>query len=350
MSAISLYYPGLLGPDVPLEQLPHSEWPDCDQFIHLCKFLTHGRQQRLPACSIEARMLQGLGVQFDLHRDVPLAHFRARHLPQQPGDTQLWCLDPVFIQIDQEEAVLLGNVQLQLDEYEARHVIDDLNAHLADEQLRVHYVKPHQWLLEGNLQLQTHSLNDVMLQNIEHHQPQGRDERRWRKLINEIQMLLHAHPVNHAREQRGDPGINSVWLWGGAHSSKQHGYEAIIDMVYCDEDYVHDLAMVCDIKHKALPIHIDENILQYDSSLFIFTDQMVAIRHRDVYGWFEHLRRLDRQVLAPLMTFLEQGKLASLTIYSDTVSITLTKKMLGQWWKRRRPFSKGMLKLRTNYA
>jgi hypothetical protein len=33
--------------------------------------------------------------------------------------------------------------------------------------------------------------------------------------MNEIQMLLHDHPVNRAREADGKWPINSVWFWGG---------------------------------------------------------------------------------------------------------------------------------------
>lgn len=40
--------------------------------------------------------------------------------------------------------------------------------------------------------------------------------RSWRKRVNEIQMAWHDHPVNQARELRGLPPINSVWLYGGA--------------------------------------------------------------------------------------------------------------------------------------
>jgi hypothetical protein len=32
--------------------------------------------------------------------------------------------------------------------------------------------------------------------------------------MNEIQMLLHEHPVNEARASRREPTINSLWLWG----------------------------------------------------------------------------------------------------------------------------------------
>jgi hypothetical protein len=33
-------------------------------------------------------------------------------------------------------------------------------------------------------------------------------------LLTEIQMLLHGHAVNEAREARGEPAVNSLWLWG----------------------------------------------------------------------------------------------------------------------------------------
>jgi hypothetical protein len=32
--------------------------------------------------------------------------------------------------------------------------------------------------------------------------------------MNEIQMLLHEHPVNDVRQRRGRPVINSLWFWG----------------------------------------------------------------------------------------------------------------------------------------
>lgn len=42
--------------------------------------------------------------------------------------------------------------------------------------------------------------------------PHGNDLKRWQKLLTELQMLLHAHPVNATRAQRGARPINSLWL------------------------------------------------------------------------------------------------------------------------------------------
>jgi hypothetical protein len=45
--------------------------------------------------------------------------------------------------------------------------------------------------------------------------PRGADEVRWRKLLTEIQIEWHAHPVNAAREARGQRSANGLWLHGG---------------------------------------------------------------------------------------------------------------------------------------
>jgi hypothetical protein len=46
--------------------------------------------------------------------------------------------------------------------------------------------------------------------------PQDPSLKNWRKLVNEIQMVWHDHPVNERRAELGQPPINSVWLFGGA--------------------------------------------------------------------------------------------------------------------------------------
>jgi hypothetical protein len=42
--------------------------------------------------------------------------------------------------------------------------------------------------------------------------------RPWRRLLNEIQMVWHDHPVNDERAARGRPPVNGLWLYGGARS------------------------------------------------------------------------------------------------------------------------------------
>jgi hypothetical protein len=44
--------------------------------------------------------------------------------------------------------------------------------------------------------------------------PTGRDAQRIRRLMNEMQMLLHAHDCNETRTALGQQAANAVWLWG----------------------------------------------------------------------------------------------------------------------------------------
>ena len=45
--------------------------------------------------------------------------------------------------------------------------------------------------------------------------PEHAEARRWRRVLNELQVMLHNNRVNATRAGRGLPQINSVWLWGG---------------------------------------------------------------------------------------------------------------------------------------
>src|SRR5262249_30087902 len=45
-----------------------------------------------------------------------------------------------------------------------------------------------------------------------HEAHSGERSRAWMKLQNEVQMAWFEHPVNEAREARGLPAVNSIWL------------------------------------------------------------------------------------------------------------------------------------------
>ena len=62
--------------------------------------------------------------------------------------------------------------------------------------------------------LATASLDRVIGRNIDAWLPRQPEAKRLRRLQNEVQMLLHRHPVNEAREAAGALPVNSFWLSG----------------------------------------------------------------------------------------------------------------------------------------
>lgn len=356
MSTCTIYYPGLLGPDVPLNELKRAEWPDINATKNLSKlfssptFFSAGHKiQPLTKLSIEARILECLDVSCSSEADLPVGYFRS--VKHGLSAESVWCLDPVHVQIDRDEAVLVANESLCLEESEARSLIDALNQHFEQDGLRILYHTQHQWLVLGDIGLQTHSLSDAMFRNIDDYQPTGKDETKWRAIINEVQMLLHGHPINEKRADQGGVTANSVWIWGGG---KYKTADSSLDLVLSDELLAKDVAncngIICDL----MPSKLDSADLINKDSLLIFTEQMKAVRQNDVFAWFEYLLRFDHDVLAPLFELLQRGELDSLIIKSDTVAITMTRKDLkGRLWRlfeKENAFELGVKRFRTKYG
>jgi len=60
--------------------------------------------------------------------------------------------------------------------------------------------------------------DDVLGDDLMQHLPRGSNERQWRYLLNEAQVILHNHPLNAARAARGRIPANSLWFWGAGAS------------------------------------------------------------------------------------------------------------------------------------
>jgi 2,3-bisphosphoglycerate-independent phosphoglycerate mutase len=56
--------------------------------------------------------------------------------------------------------------------------------------------------------------HDLTGQSIEGHLPRGEGQEELIRLMNDSQLLLKQQPVNRARERKGEPAANSIWLWG----------------------------------------------------------------------------------------------------------------------------------------
>ena len=54
----------------------------------------------------------------------------------------------------------------------------------------------------------------VLGDDLARHLPAGENERQWRHLLNEAQVILHNHAINERRACEGKAPANSLWFWG----------------------------------------------------------------------------------------------------------------------------------------
>ncbi len=129
--------------------------------------------------------------------------------------TQPWLRsDPVYLHADPNKVLVQGRVRL--DSGEAEGLLATLNTEFPELGFR-RGRDPARWYVRqpeevsgvapSRLWLHGRSLTPFM--------PQGAAGRQWRRYLNDIQMVLHAHPINEARAARGELPLNAVWWFGG---------------------------------------------------------------------------------------------------------------------------------------
>ena len=110
---------------------------------------------------------------------------------------------------------------LQLTDAEARALCDTCSEHLRAEDIDLTFVDAHRWLISCNhpVNVLTERPDWLIGENLRPNLPRGTDARLVERWMNELQMLLYTHPVNIAREDRGLPPVNVIWLWGFSSTS-----------------------------------------------------------------------------------------------------------------------------------
>lgn len=141
---------------------------------------------------------------------------QADGLPKAPADHGWGLLTPTHWQAGSDRIVLLDPARLRLDEGESRALWQALRPLFADDGWAWHWGAPLRWYAThpSLASLKTASLDRVVGRAIDAWLPDRRAGAPVRRLQSEAQMLLHTHPVNAAREARGELPVNSFWLSG----------------------------------------------------------------------------------------------------------------------------------------
>ncbi|MEO5830230.1 MAG: phosphoglycerate mutase [Rhodanobacter sp.] len=150
--------------------------------------------------------------------DLPAAAITRQFLAGDAGE-QLWLsADPAWVQPDMNGVRLLACGRMQLDMDAAQALAEPLRAVFEEAGMQVEVSTPDHWHLRlpaGTALPEFAAPAQALGEDLSQHLPQGPQGRRWRVLLNEIQVQLHQHPLNAQRQARGLSPVNSLWLWGG---------------------------------------------------------------------------------------------------------------------------------------
>ena len=125
--------------------------------------------------------------------------------------------DPAFALADAVTGRLMACGDLGLAQVESDELARALRPLFGDAGFPLEAPTPSRWYLRcpPDARLPQFPSPDAALgDDLMRHLPTGDNERQWRRLFNEAQVILHNHPVNARRVQRGVMPANTLWFWG----------------------------------------------------------------------------------------------------------------------------------------
>jgi hypothetical protein len=161
---------------------------------------------------LASAMLSALGVP----ATTPVAPLAAYGAGIDTGNEYVLIADPVLLAADRDSVVLVTRI-IDIEEAESAMLLSTLNEHFAEDGVRFVAPRADAWfiVMQHGPPTRVAATDVVRGRSVFTFLPKGDDARVLRRWQNEMQMLLHEHPVNARREKRGAMPVTGVWFWGG---------------------------------------------------------------------------------------------------------------------------------------
>ncbi|MFM1885110.1 MAG: hypothetical protein RL026_267 [Pseudomonadota bacterium] len=156
-----------------------------------------------------------------------------------------------------------------------------------------------------------------------------------RRLSAEIEMWLHDHRINGAREARGLPAINGLWLWGGgpaANIEPQSGPLPATEL-FADEAWPVALGRLCGQEAQPVPVEFADLDLRVPAVLVCSASRALAAGGG--------LAELERRFIAPARAAVDSGRLDVLRLAWSGQLVEYRRVHRWRLWRRPRAWWQG---------
>jgi hypothetical protein len=304
--------------------------------------LARGRRTDGPAGNLEAWLCRAFGIDQSAPANAIPAGALTAYAHGVATGTDHWLRsDPIHLRADRDRVLLMPNQAFTITAAEAEGLTAALTPWLAGN-FALHAVRPDQWCLrieaQGQSEASANPPVDLAGANIDPHLP----PKHWHTLLTELQMALYEHPANTAREQRGEPVINSVWLWGAGKlpAAASGPWQS----VSADDPVALGLGRLAGLRHRAPgagAVHWLERAPEDGRHLLVLDSLRGVHALGDLDAHAKRLRDLESNWFAPLLAALKSGRIGMLTIHipESGASFETARSDLRRFWRRPRPLT-----------
>jgi hypothetical protein len=216
--------------------------------------------------------------------DAPFAAVAARNAQLDSANDEgvTWLrADPAYFEVGREDVALATLADFALTQIEADALVKSLNDHFAPDGIVLTALSPKQWVarMPGTLTIDSVDPWAAMRVPARYVPMQGADARRVRKFLTEAQMLLHAHPVNAAREARNERSVNGLACWASG-TLKNAQFVPTPQMLSTSCKQARALGEALALKNMQNSVHVG-----------YFPDAMASLLAGDAARWCENFSK-----------------------------------------------------------
>jgi len=225
------------------------------------------------------------------------------------GEAKWLRADPAFVMADAVTLRLLACGNLGLSSAETEVLAQALRPLFEESGFAFDAPHPQRWYLRcphDAMLPKFSSPEEALGDDLAKHLPEGESARKWRGLLNEVQIVLTQHPVNTQRVRRGLPPVNSLWFWGAGALPQRVRCE--FDRVISDDEVVASLAKLSGVRSAPLSESLSSVIGEQKHGRSMLVD-LVGQRH---------IARLDDEWLKPIADALKRGQIGQLGLLFES--------------------------------
>lgn len=284
-------------------------------------------------------------------RAAPPASVAAAAVPEVPPDRPVWFATPVHLVAGLDTVRLHPTGLLQVDEEAQQLLARDFAKVFAGSGWSLHATGRREMLLAGGPALSAGALRsqDPALwvgADPRGGLPAGPGASALARLGAEIEMWLHEHPVNRARDARAMLSVSGLWIWGGGEGKidtpvSTVSQPAVATVAWANDLFADGLAKLNGYTLEPLPRGWPASARM---KLPSDTDRLVVCELRTEWG--EHtLEILERDWIAPALEQWRAGGWHSATLLAGACAVTLSRGAFRWRWRggrRHRPWWESM--------
>lgn len=247
--------------------------------------------------------------------------------------------DPVHLRAGLNSLTLVPGAALSIGQEEARAFAGAVNRHFAAS-FSVVVAEPGCWALraKGDVALQARPPIELAGRDVNTNLPTGRDAAHWHAILNEVQMLLHDHPVNEDREVP----VNSLWFWGAGRIPR--AALGPWQSVTAADPVVVGLARLAGIRHRSLSAGARQWLASAPEAgrhLVVLDTLATALALGDAQALAARTEALERDWFAPLLAALRAERIGMVTVHVPEAgrAFEVVRGDLRRFWRRPRPLA-----------